>query len=88
LEIANPAGPCTLAGGEGTTSDDGKLTIQLPRDVKGTWSASNAKAFFTPRQACGSLYVPSDGFDPEKNQFTVQCVDKERINFDWLFVKI
>lgn len=88
LDIANPTGPCTLAGGEGTTGEDGQLTIQLPRDVKGMWSASNAKAFFTPRQAASSFYVPKDGFDPEKNQFTVHCADKQRVNFDWLFVKV
>jgi hypothetical protein len=88
LEIRNPRSLQLLAAGEGFTSEDGSVTIQLSREFKGTWNASNAKVLLTPRQACGQLFVPQNGFDPESNQFSIQCTDKQRVAFDWFFYRI
>ncbi len=89
LEIRNPLTPQLLAAGEGSTSEEGQITIQLSRELKGTWNSRNAKVILTPRQLGGQLYIPlSNGFDCESNQFTVICSEKQKVFFDWFFYRI
>lgn len=88
LEVANLKGPVILCGGEGITGEEGNLTIQLSREVKGQWTKDNAKILFTPRQSCSGLFLPVEGLEPEHNQFTVHCSDKQRIAFDWVMIRL
>lgn len=87
LEVANPKGPLIVAIGEGVTGEDGQLTIQLSREIRGTWTKENTKILLTARQACMGLFLPLEGMEPEHNQFTVHCIEKQRVAFDWVMIR-
>lgn len=88
FEVTHQKGPLILCAGEGITGDQGTLTIQLSRDLRGQWTKDNTKIFFTPRQSCTGLFLPPEGLEPEHNQFTVHSADKQRIAFDWVMIRV
>lgn len=88
IEVRNPRGVQLLAAGEGVTGEEGVVTIQLSRELKNTWNASNAKVVLTQRQLGGQLFIPLNGFDAEANQFSIHCSEKQRMAFDWFFYRI
>ena len=88
LEVRRPSAPHVLAGGAASTGEDGQVTIQLPQELRSKWTSDSVKPMLTLRERGAALFVPEDALDHERNQFSVHCVEKQRVKFDWLLVRL